>query len=124
VANEGQWRVEAYRTAAGESLTRTFMGSLNDRNRADAAALIKLVEERGNLLREPHSKQVEGALYELRRSQVRIFFTFRPGRRVVLLDGIVKKRDRIPVDVLKRVRALLADLIAREELGKEERRGP
>ena len=31
---------------------------------------------------------------------MRIFYTFRPGRRIVLLDGIVKKRDQIPRDVL------------------------
>jgi len=30
--------------------------------------------------------------------------TVRPGRRIVLLDGIVKKRDQIPRDVLALVR--------------------
>jgi capsular polysaccharide biosynthesis protein len=63
-------------------------------------------------------------LYELRKYQVRIFYTFRPGRRVVLLDGIVKKQDKIPADVLKRLRAVQAVLVAREERGKEERRRP
>jgi hypothetical protein len=29
---------------------------------------------------------------------------FRPGRRIVLLDGMVKKQDEISSEVLKRVR--------------------
>ena len=33
------------------------------------------------------------------------FNTFRPGRRIVVLDGMVKKRQDIPADVLARVRA-------------------
>jgi phage-related protein len=113
-----QWHVEAYRTPAGNSLMRAFMTALNARNRADAAALIMLLEERGNELRSPHSKQVEGDLYELRKHQVRIFYTFRPGHRIILLDGIVKKQDRIPSDVLKRLRLLLAELVVRERLGR------
>ena len=36
--------------------------------------------------------------------QVRIFYMFLPGRRIVLLDGIIKKTDDIPKDDLKRVR--------------------
>jgi hypothetical protein len=37
---------------------------------------------------------------------VRIFYTFRLGRRIVLLDAMVKKRDDIPPEILARVRAL------------------
>ena len=93
---------------------QTFMAGLNDRNRADAAALIKLVEARGNQLREPHSKQIEPGLLELRRYQVRIFYTFRPGRRIVLLDGVVKKQDKLAPRDVDHARALLRDLLARE----------
>lgn len=115
MAAQALWRVEAYRTRSGESLMRTFLEGLNDRNRAEATALIKLVGERGNRLREPHSKPVEGGLFELRGHQVRVFYTFRPGRRVVLLDGMVKKQDKIPPAVLKRMQVLLADALAQEK---------
>jgi hypothetical protein len=33
-------------------------------------------------------------------------YTFRPGRKIVLLDAMVKKRDDIPSEVLARVRGL------------------
>jgi hypothetical protein len=35
---------------------------------------------------------------------VRLFYAFRPGRRIVLLDGMVKRRQEIPPGILKRVR--------------------
>jgi hypothetical protein len=47
-----------------------------------------------------------GGLFEMRGRQVRIFYTFRIGRRIVLLDAMVKKRDDIPPEILARVRAL------------------
>jgi hypothetical protein len=41
---------------------------------------------------------------------------FEPGQVIRLLDGMVKKQDRIPVDVLARVRGYQKD--ARERLKK------
>jgi hypothetical protein len=64
----------------------------------------------------PTRKLVDAGLFELRGHQVRIFYTFRPGRRIVLLDGMIKKRDDIPRAVLKRVRGYLAEV---EALGDE-----
>jgi hypothetical protein len=94
------WRVEEHGTRV-----RDFLSALND-NRAfdEAAALIKLVRERGNTLREPRSKSLGDGLFELRGKSVRIFYIFRPDRRVVLLDGMVKKRTDIPLDVIERLR--------------------
>ena len=47
---------------------------------------------------------------ELRGHQVRIFYMFLPGHRIVLLDGMVKKQDEIPKDVLRRVRRYRRDV--------------
>lgn len=107
------WAIEEYRTASGESPVRTLLHSLEKRDLADALALIKLAEERGNQLREPHSKALGGGLYELRGKQVRLFYIFGPGRRVItLLSGIIKKQDRIPESALEQARRLKADLEA------------
>lgn len=94
-----------------------FLRSLVSPAAEQAAALLKLLREHGNQLRPPHSKLVESGLWELRRHQVRIFYTFRPGRRIVLLDAMIKKQDEIPAPVLKRLRGYLRDLEAREETG-------
>jgi hypothetical protein len=39
-----------------------------------------------------------------------MFYVFRPGRRIIVLDGMVKKKNKIPADVLKRVRAYHRDV--------------
>lgn len=45
-------------------------------------------------------------MFELRDvgSGVRVFYTFLPGRRAVLLGGMVKKRGDIPPETLKEAR--------------------
>lgn len=117
MAQRPTWTVGTYQTNTGETPVRRFLDSLTGDQAQQAAALIKLLAELGNLLREPHSKHLESGLWELRRHQVRIFYTFRPGRRAVLLDGMVKKQDEIPREVLRRVRGYLQDLEASEGRG-------
>jgi hypothetical protein len=59
---------------------------------------------------------LKGRTGELRSGhQVRIFYCFQPGRLIVLLDGIVKKQDRIPPADLARVLGYQREV---------ERRGP
>ena len=102
------WTLEEYAMPNGERPMLGFLRGLEGRNKRDALALIQLLRERGNHLRPPQSKAVETGLFELRGHQVRVFYMFLPGRHVVLLDGIVKKEDAIPEEVLKRVRGYRA----------------
>jgi hypothetical protein len=112
MSNGPAWGIGEYVMDSGHCPAREFVDKLTGRHRDDALALLSLLRERGATLRPPHSKLVERGLFELRGHQVRIFYTFRPGRRVVLLDGIIKKQDDIPRDVLKRVRRYLKDVEA------------
>lgn len=109
---QAEWGLEWYRKAEAEPPARIFLDGLTGRNKDEAAALITLLRERGNALRMPHSKQVESGLWELRGHQVRIFYTFRPDRRIALLDGIIKKQDEIPRDVLDRLRNMAQEIRA------------
>jgi hypothetical protein len=92
------WTVEDFERVRGEFPIRTFLGSLDGRNAREAAALVLKLGARGNQMRPPDSEPVTGQrnLFELRGHQVRIFYCFLPGRVIVLVDGIVKKQDRIP----------------------------
>ena len=110
------WRIEEYCTTAGETPVRTFIAGLTPDAKAEAIALIKLVETLGNKLREPHSKALGDGLFELRRHQVRLFYIFEPGQIIRLLSGMVKKQDRIPADVLTQMRGY--QKTARERLNK------
>lgn len=99
------WKLEEYTAPNGDKPVLTFLTGLEGKHKRQAIALIELLRERGNTIREPQSKMVETGLFELRGHQVRIFYVFLPGQRIVLLDGIVKKKDEIPATALKRVRA-------------------
>ena len=101
-----EWTVDDYTTASGESPIRAFLSGLQGRDKVEAFALVQLLAERGNTLRLPHSRSLGEGLCELRGNQVRIFYVFRPQRRIVLLDGMLKKRGDIPAAVLKRLRQL------------------
>lgn len=107
---ETPWVIGEYVLASGHCPIRDFLASLSGRHQEEAVALLALLRERGATLRPPHSKLVETGLFELRGHQVRIFYTFRPARRIVVLDGMIKKRDEIQRDVLKRVRWYLKEV--------------
>ena len=99
-----KWTIEEYVTARGENLVLAFLSTQTGKVKAEAIALVKLLEERGNLLGMPHSKPLGQGLFELRGTQVRIFYMFRLGRRITLLDGMLKKQDRIPKRTLERLK--------------------
>ena len=111
--SRGSWTVDAFETDAGDSPAWSFIRGLEGRDRVEAIALVKLLEERGNLLRQPQSGALGDGLFELRGKEVRIFYVFMPGRAIVLLDGEIKKRDAIPRRTLERMRSLQAALMRR-----------
>ena len=72
------WTLEFHGTRV-----QSFIGTLDDdRGHDEANALIRLLGVRGNRLGEPRSKSLGDGLFELRGKTVRIFYTFRPGRRI------------------------------------------
>lgn len=122
MAEQAKWTLDEYAAPGGVKPVLTFLSALERRRKTDGAALLQLLRERGNTLRQPHSRALGRGLFELRGHEVRIFYMFRPGRRVVLLDGMVKKRDEIPERVLQRVRAMYRAVQAADRKGKGARR--
>ena len=101
-----EWRVEAFRLDTEEVPAQSFLDSLEGEPRAQALALLTALRQQGNALRKPHSRALGDGLFELRGFQVRLFYVFRGERTAVLLDGMIKKRDSIPDDVMKRLRTM------------------
>jgi hypothetical protein len=116
---DANWTVELYRFPNGRKPYEGFMLALSRDARHEASVLQGLLKQ-AHVLREPHSKSLGRGLFELRGSRcgVRIFYVFRPGRRIVILDGHLKKRQGIPVDVLRLMRKYRADLESRDESKK------
>ena len=116
-----EWAIEWFVKGNGERPLRTFLAGLTGRNYDEAIALMEMLGKWGNRLGSPNSEALGDGLFELRGHQVRIFYMFRPGRRIILFDGIVKKKDRIPSSVLDVVRKYQQEVRAMDAKGK---RGP
>jgi hypothetical protein len=104
VPDQPHWTILEYTTDTGVSPVRDFLEGLAGRNQEEALALLGRLREAGPTLRRPTSGALGEGLFELRGHEVRLFYMFLPGRRAVLLDGIVKKQQAIPPVVLRRVR--------------------
>jgi hypothetical protein len=108
---DANWTVEQYRFTNGHKPFQSFTRTLSDDALAETFALRRRLS-RADVLRPPLSKALGRGLFELRGPAcgVRIFYVFRPGRRVVILDGYLKKRQDIPPGVLSLMRRYKADL--------------
>lgn len=100
-----------------------FIRAQAGRNRTEAIALVKLLEQQGNRLRRPQSGALGDGLFELRGKEVRLFYMFLPERVAVLLDGELKKRNDVPRRTLERVRAYQAEVRSRGSASKGKRSG-
>lgn len=85
---------------------RTVLDSLDGEPRLQALALLQMARKQGNAMRAPHSRALGGGLFEMRGFQVRLFYVFRGEHTIVLLDGMIKKRDDIPAAMMKRLRRM------------------
>jgi phage-related protein len=100
------WHIEEHRG----SIQKLLIGFSDSRDYSDAVALLEMLTAHGNQIATTRSKALGDGLFELRGKQVRIFYIFRPGRRIVVLEGMVKKRTKIPSDVVDRMRKLAREV--------------
>jgi hypothetical protein len=54
MVSESRWTIDAYATQRGEAPVWAFIEGLTGRDRVEAIALVKLLEEQGRQLRRPH----------------------------------------------------------------------
>ena len=60
------FKVIFYEKQNGECPVETFMLNLDIKMRAKMVGLLEILEEKGNLLREPYTKHLEDGIYEIR----------------------------------------------------------
>jgi hypothetical protein len=89
-----------------------------------AAFYVDLLAERGVLLSEPYTKQLDGKLRELRfdlgRQAIRITYWIAPGRRIILLTVFAKTKDRDRAQVARAKKAMLACMRAEHYVDEEQ----
>lgn len=99
------FEVEYYEDKNGEYPVEEFILSQEEKMQAKIFRMIALLEEYGNQLREPYSKELDDKIFELRIKQssniTRILYFFVVGRKIILTNGFVKKQDKTPPGEIK-----------------------
>lgn len=90
------FEVEYYEDQNGKYPVEEFILSQEEKMQAKIFRMITLLEEYGNQLREPYSKELDDKIFELRIKQssniTRILYFFVVGRKIILTNGFVKSR--------------------------------
>ncbi len=95
---EHPWSVDDYRSPQGGRPVKDFLTGLSKGARPKVYAMLGMLERYGNQLGMPHSRSLGHGLHELRAAHpegpFRLIYTFRPGRRAVLLHAFVKRTEQ------------------------------
>lgn len=106
-----------YETENGHQPAREFIDSLDVHMQAKIVKAIKLLEERGNALREPYSKSLTDGIMELRvqfgSNISRVLYFFYYDGQIVLTHGFVKKTQKTPATEIERAQRYRADYLKR-----------
>ena len=93
-----------------ESEVRDWLEGLSGVQFGHVAFYIDLLAERGTLLSEPYTKQLDGKLRELRfylgRTSMRLTYWIAPERRIILLTVFAKTKGRGTAQVARAVTAM------------------
>lgn len=108
-----------YETADGKIPAKEFLLSLDYDMRAKMIRSLEMLQKNGSALREPHSKELEDGIFELRAkfgSNIsRMLYFYDEGRVVLLTNGFVKKTQKTPKQEIELAKAYRADYYARKE---------
>ena len=95
-----RFEIEYFVLDNGTCPIREFIDSLDAVMKARCLAKVRLLSELGNELRFPHSRHLEGGIFELRIQSgsniSRILYFFFSGRKIVLKNGFIKKSQKTP----------------------------
>lgn len=96
---------------------KEFLDSLDNKMRAKFLMEIKLLEEKGNQLREPYSKPLGDGIFELRAKVgtdiSRVLFFFYYQGRIILTHGFVKKSQKTPPSEIEKAKRYRKDFMER-----------
>ena len=73
--------------------------------RAKLVGLLQILQDKGNLLREPYSKHLDNGIFEIRgkvgTNITRVLYFFYYDNKIILTNGFVKKTNKTPVNEIK-----------------------
>ena len=116
--------VDFYKLQNGIKPVGEFIKSLDIKMKAKVVANLHLLEEYGNLAREPLSKELEDSIFEIRTIEgnniVRILYFFDKEKIIIATNGFVKKKQKTPRSEIELAKMRRADYHNRKEAGTYE----
>ena len=95
-----QFTIEFYETVDGKIPVQEFLMGLDIKMRTKLLMIMKVLQEKGNNLREPYSKHLDDGIYEIRgkigTNISRVLYFFYYGGKIIITNGFVKKTQRTP----------------------------
>lgn len=99
------FKIIAYEKENGEIPVEVFLDSVNPKMRAKIYGLLSILQEKGNMLREPYSKHLEDGIFELRckfgNDISRVLYFFYHNGKIILTNGFVKKTQKTPKEEIR-----------------------
>ena len=115
--------VEFYETENGNVPVEEFLKMLDVKMRAKLLGIIKILQEKGNRLREPYSKHLDDGIFELRGkvgSDIsRVLYFFYYNKKIILTNGFIKKTQKTPKTEIDKAKKYRSDYL--ERIDKNEK---
>ena len=119
----GKFIVEFYETENGNIPVEEFLKMLDVKMRAKLLGIIKILQEKGNRLREPYSKYLDDGIFELRGrvgSDIsRVLYFFYYNKKIILTNGFIKKTQKTPKTEIDKAKKYRSDYL--ERIDKNEK---
>ena len=111
------FKLIAYEKENGEVPVEEFLDSVNPKMRAKIYGLMGILQEKGNMLREPYSKHLEDGIFELRckfgSDITRVLYFFYYEEKIIMTNGFVKKTQKTPKEEIQIAKDRRKDFIER-----------
>ena len=112
-----EFEVVFYELENGECPVEEFVENLSPKMKAKLIGLLEILEEKGNLLREPYSKHLSEGIFELRcqmgNNITRVLYFFYYQKKIIVTNGFVKKTQKTPKDEIVLAKRRRADFVER-----------
>ena len=112
-----KFEVLFYEKENGQCPVEEFLKKLDVKMRAKMVGLLEILEEKGNVLREPYSKHLEDGIFELRckvgSNITRVLYFFYYQGKIILTNGFVKKVQKTPRTEIQVAKARRVEYIER-----------
>ena len=112
-----KFTIEFYERENGDIPVEEFLNSLDKKMSAKILGIMGILQEKGNLLREPYSKHLDDGIFEIRGkvgtdiSRVLYFFYYEG--KIIFTNGFIKKAQKTPKSEIEKAKTYRSNYLER-----------